>query len=529
MARSVAGLPVIAEEWTASTALWVGLQPEAPRKIAEAIPRSNPVARLVTRGSSRWRAADPSPSDRRPLYLHSSGPSIAGRWSRSPPRGFGNLFSERFSNRQCLLRAGAQGPATQHQPRGHAVGRSRREAPRGVAVARPARRIQLTSGTPRPCGSSPVAIVTSRDTARATTPSAPAEWRQGQQFPRRARPGRSPGPGAGCPPVAILPSNSRARPDIGESARGRPNRLSSTRSAAASICSRASACSGARCHTPTKAVSPPSSACATRSAPANTGSLIARACPVASSSFQPAVEHRRRPSRPRSEASAAVTSQRRRLARWRCRAARAHPGPGHFSGGDAGRRSIQRSQRGSEVTSCPRSGLGFSRRAAAPSFACPCDLPRVSRGAPPGDRQPAVAGPCSPRRGCVNTSSSWRVFFPPRPACITSTSSAICRMTAEVSTTNEIAQANCASFSPAKQLVEYLRQHLHPRRRARRQLRRRPAPPAATPAPARSATRWRWRTDNSRGAAVQHRQRKRHLLDQLSHSRAPACGGYRCR
>src|ERR1700712_4449331 len=43
-----------------------------------------------------------------------------------------------------------------------------------LAAARysPGLRIQPTSGTPRPCGSSPLAIVTTRDTARATTPSA---------------------------------------------------------------------------------------------------------------------------------------------------------------------------------------------------------------------------------------------------------------------------------------------------------------------------------------------------------------------
>ena len=58
----------------------------------------------------------------------------------------------------------------------------------------------------------------------------------------------------------------QTRPTSG-SARGRPSWSSSTRSAAASDCSRASACSGARCHTPTRLPAPPSSAWATRSAP----------------------------------------------------------------------------------------------------------------------------------------------------------------------------------------------------------------------------------------------------------------------
>src|ERR1700759_1427019 len=187
-------------------------------------------------------------------------------------------------------------------------------------------------------------MVTSRDTARATTPSA---------LPKGARVSSSPwataaitGAGAPLPPVTIFASSSRRGP-TSASARGRPNWSSSTRSAAASICSRASACSGARCQTRTSVVSPPSSACATRSAPANTGSLAAEASSC-SSSFSP-------PSRTadaraaRSAASAAVTGQRRRFARWRCALPSASRA---WSAAAATPGSASSGANGSEVTSC---------------------------------------------------------------------------------------------------------------------------------------------------------------------------------
>ena len=98
------------------------------------------------------------------------------------------------------------------------------------------------------------------------------------------------------------------------SGRGRPSRSSSVRSAAASACSRAIACIGARCHTPTSAVAPPSSASATRSAPASTGSALrlrrgSSATPPSSTDDARAA---------RSAASAAVAGQPRRLVRCRC-------------------------------------------------------------------------------------------------------------------------------------------------------------------------------------------------------------------
>ncbi|TBM34890.1 hypothetical protein DIQ86_33035, partial [Mycolicibacterium smegmatis] len=141
--------------------------------------------------------------------------------------------------------------------------------PRAAPRYSPDLRIQCTSGTPRPCGSSPLAIVTSRETARATTPSAVPNGASVSNSPCATA--ASTGAGALDPPVRSSISNSRRGPTSG-SVRGRPRCSSSVRSAAASACSRASACIGARCHTVTNEVAPPSSASATRIAPAVTGS-----------------------------------------------------------------------------------------------------------------------------------------------------------------------------------------------------------------------------------------------------------------
>ena len=118
-------------------------------------------------------------------------------------------------------------------------------------------------------------MVTNRDTARATTPSA---------LPNGFSVNSSPcataaitGADAWVRAVTMLASSSSRGP-TSLSARGRPSRSWSTWSAAASMCRRANACNGARCHTPIIEPPPPSSACATLSAPANTGWVIAPAC-----------------------------------------------------------------------------------------------------------------------------------------------------------------------------------------------------------------------------------------------------------
>ncbi|CNX27515.1 acetyl-coenzyme A synthetase [Mycobacterium tuberculosis] len=179
-------------------------------------------------------------------------------------------------------------------------------------------RIQITSGTPSPCGSSPVAIVTSRDTARATTPSAQPNGLSVKSSPCATA--ATTGADARVGWVTTSASNSKRGP-TSASDRGRPSRSSSTWSAAASMCRRASACNGARRHTPTTGPAPPSSACPTRSAPANTGSLSAGlpevGAPASCSRAGPpsSTEEARAA---RNEASAAATGQPRRLARCRC-------------------------------------------------------------------------------------------------------------------------------------------------------------------------------------------------------------------
>ena len=120
------------------------------------------------------------------------------------------------------------------------------------------------------------------------------------------------------PPVTTSARSSRRRP-TSVSGRGRPSPSSSAISAAASACSRAMACSGARCQTPTNEVAPPSSASDTRSAPASTGSG-----PASDNCRDP-------PSRTddaraaRNAASAAFAGHPRRLARCRCARPSASP------------------------------------------------------------------------------------------------------------------------------------------------------------------------------------------------------------
>ena len=156
------------------------------------------------------------------------------------------LLGKRFSNRQRLLRAGAHSPARQHQPRGHAFGCPGRETAR---LRHDSRRRDASS--PPPAHPARAGRARSRWSPVATPPAPPRRPRcrtEPGSAAHRARPRRSPGPVRGVPPVTILASNSNRGP-TSASARGRPSRLSSTRSAAASMCSRASACSGARCHT----------------------------------------------------------------------------------------------------------------------------------------------------------------------------------------------------------------------------------------------------------------------------------------
>ena len=93
----------------------------------------------------------------------------------------GPLLRGGLRDRQRLPRAGAQRAAlsTNHAARPSGVPDAN---PRAAARYSPEWRIQYTSGTPRPCGSSPLAIVTNRDTPRATTPVGGAERRQRQQL-----------------------------------------------------------------------------------------------------------------------------------------------------------------------------------------------------------------------------------------------------------------------------------------------------------------------------------------------------------
>ena len=164
-------------------------------------------------------------------------------------RHVGYRFGKRIGNRQSLLRAGSHRPATQHQPRRHAL---------RCAVGEPAGSVTIVGGLAHPTHlghTQPVRVQPAGDghqprhrpghhAVRA------AERLQRQQFAvgdrgdhrrRRPRARRSP----------ISPATPAAGP-TSASARGRPSRSSSTWSAAASMCRRASACNGARCHTPTR-------------------------------------------------------------------------------------------------------------------------------------------------------------------------------------------------------------------------------------------------------------------------------------
>ena len=92
--------------------------------------------------------------------------------------------------------------------------------------------------------SRPLAMVTSRETPARHHAVGDAERRQRQQLAvHDARP--APAPEPACV-VTTSASSLEAPPDARQSARGLPSRSSSVRSAAASACSRAIACSGAR-------------------------------------------------------------------------------------------------------------------------------------------------------------------------------------------------------------------------------------------------------------------------------------------
>ena len=187
-----------------------------------------------------------------------------------------------------------------------AVGESRG---RRWQYAPPARRCP-TSGTVRPCGSSPPLIIVNRAAALATIPL--ATERRSSRAVRRAR--RRPAPVPATEPASTIsrqPGQPGGHLRSGGVRTGTPSESGSTRSAAARVCSLASACSGARSQTGTNAPI----AAATRSAPASTGSRITSAS--GSSSAGPAVSTADARAA-RTEAAADVRGQPRRFAGWRC-------------------------------------------------------------------------------------------------------------------------------------------------------------------------------------------------------------------
>ena len=131
----------------------------------------------------------------------------------------------------------------------HPRARQPRPRPRPQSAPKPrrpcpvllARRRCPTSGTARPLGSSPVATAASRAAARATTPSAEPNGASASSSPWTTA--TTTGAGAEVPRSRDRPA-ARAGRDL-RRRRGRPRSGSAARSAAASTCSRASACRGA--------------------------------------------------------------------------------------------------------------------------------------------------------------------------------------------------------------------------------------------------------------------------------------------
>ena len=179
----------------------------------------------------------------------------------------------------------------QHQPAPSGRLRAGREAARRVTIVR-------RPGASRHLGhTQPVRVESACDRHQPCDRRGPPRRRRCRtaesRAVRRVPPRPAPAPAPSSAPVTSRDIRS-SRAETSGSSRGRPSWSSATRSAAASKCNRASACNGARCQTPTRALAPPSSAWATRSEPAKTGSPAdpRRVCSAA------AVEHRRSAGRP---------------------------------------------------------------------------------------------------------------------------------------------------------------------------------------------------------------------------------------
>ena len=146
-----------------------------------------------------------------------------------------------LGDRPALARSRLPLRAAVPHPRGDPVGGSAREARRPLPGT-PAVCAGARPPAPRgPRGSSPVATAASRAAARATTPSAEPNGARASSSPWTTA--TTTGAGAAVPPVTRSASSAR-RAATWASGRGRPRSGSAARSAAASTCSRASACSG---------------------------------------------------------------------------------------------------------------------------------------------------------------------------------------------------------------------------------------------------------------------------------------------
>ena len=189
--------------------------PDAEATITTRSARLDPDSRVGGRRSSS--------EDRRPSFCARA--SAIDRPSRAPATHW---------SQQCRIHAARPSGVPPAKPRA------------ASRYAAPARRCP-TSGTASPRGSSPEPIAASRAAARATTPFADANGSSASSSPcttatstgaGRRRPARRPARRA----ARAAPRRPRRRPGAAQLG------LGATRSAAASTCSRASACSGAVRH-----------------------------------------------------------------------------------------------------------------------------------------------------------------------------------------------------------------------------------------------------------------------------------------